>query len=264
MDSYFLAETLKYLLLTFDDNSLVDNGNFVFTTEGHLLDVNMMRNLAATRFDYKLYRPVPLDPDLHASKHRICPQRSMVGLKKSIKQLGGMLGALFPISSSVKELPAHQGDPQRGIPVNRNAPQMPSVQLVTAHGVVTVVSPVDFAGTHQASVASFGPSFPMDRAPEPEQPGEGDVLCEEDTCPHESETVDECLPEDLDEIETDDAAAEEKTEPIQGLLTLADPELACEALQGEGYANTIVLIKRGVCRFAQKVVSAQVFETASS
>ena len=39
MDSYFLSETLKYLYLLFDDKNWIDQGNYVFTTEGHPLPV---------------------------------------------------------------------------------------------------------------------------------------------------------------------------------------------------------------------------------
>lgn len=37
MDSYFLSETLKYLYLLFDEDNFVNDGNYIFTTEGHLL-----------------------------------------------------------------------------------------------------------------------------------------------------------------------------------------------------------------------------------
>ena len=39
MESFFLSETLKYLSLLFDDDSFVHRGNYVFTTEAHLLPV---------------------------------------------------------------------------------------------------------------------------------------------------------------------------------------------------------------------------------
>eukprot|EP00698_Gefionella_okellyi_P013193 TRINITY_DN3600_c0_g1_i1.p1 TRINITY_DN3600_c0_g1~~TRINITY_DN3600_c0_g1_i1.p1 ORF type:complete len:237 (-),score=47.35 TRINITY_DN3600_c0_g1_i1:2-712(-) len=37
MDSFFLAETLKYLYLLFDTNNFVNTGSYVFNTEGHIL-----------------------------------------------------------------------------------------------------------------------------------------------------------------------------------------------------------------------------------
>jgi hypothetical protein len=40
MDSYFLSETLKYLYLIFDDSHWVSNGNYLFTTEGHIFSID--------------------------------------------------------------------------------------------------------------------------------------------------------------------------------------------------------------------------------
>jgi hypothetical protein len=40
MPSYFLAETCKYLYLIFDPQNIVNTGNYIFTTEGHMLPVN--------------------------------------------------------------------------------------------------------------------------------------------------------------------------------------------------------------------------------
>lgn len=37
MDSYFLAETVKYLYLIFDSSHWANKGRFIFNTEGHLL-----------------------------------------------------------------------------------------------------------------------------------------------------------------------------------------------------------------------------------
>lgn len=40
MPSFFLAETCKYLYLTFDPENLIHQSNHVFTTEGHILPIN--------------------------------------------------------------------------------------------------------------------------------------------------------------------------------------------------------------------------------
>jgi mannosyl-oligosaccharide alpha-1,2-mannosidase len=39
MDSYFLAETLKYLYLTFSGSDLLPTGSWVFNTEAHPLRI---------------------------------------------------------------------------------------------------------------------------------------------------------------------------------------------------------------------------------
>eukprot|EP01087_Luapelamoeba_hula_P007799 TRINITY_DN1914_c1_g1_i1.p1 TRINITY_DN1914_c1_g1~~TRINITY_DN1914_c1_g1_i1.p1 ORF type:complete len:607 (+),score=80.30 TRINITY_DN1914_c1_g1_i1:134-1954(+) len=39
MDSFFLAETLKYLYLLFDEDNFVNTGNYIFNTEGHMFPV---------------------------------------------------------------------------------------------------------------------------------------------------------------------------------------------------------------------------------
>eukprot|EP00753_Platysulcus_tardus_P017763 PLAT6492.1.p1 GENE.PLAT6492.1~~PLAT6492.1.p1 ORF type:complete len:259 (+),score=50.61 PLAT6492.1:23-778(+) len=49
MDSYFLAETAKYLYLLFDDRSFVRSGDYVFNTEGHLFP---RRRLARSKKAY--------------------------------------------------------------------------------------------------------------------------------------------------------------------------------------------------------------------
>ena len=45
MDSFFLAETLKYLYLLFSEPTdlLIDLHDYVFTTEAHLLPLNLAR-----------------------------------------------------------------------------------------------------------------------------------------------------------------------------------------------------------------------------
>ena len=43
MDSYFLAETLKYLYLLFDFDNSLNTDNFVFSTEGHYFPLNRFR-----------------------------------------------------------------------------------------------------------------------------------------------------------------------------------------------------------------------------
>jgi hypothetical protein len=37
MESFFLAETCKYLYLLFDPDNFVHMGNYIFNTEGHLI-----------------------------------------------------------------------------------------------------------------------------------------------------------------------------------------------------------------------------------
>eukprot|EP01127_Copromyxa_protea_P020354 TRINITY_DN680_c1_g3_i1.p1 TRINITY_DN680_c1_g3~~TRINITY_DN680_c1_g3_i1.p1 ORF type:complete len:154 (-),score=17.76 TRINITY_DN680_c1_g3_i1:54-515(-) len=41
MDSFFLSETTKYLYLLFDHDNFVNKGNYIFTTEAHILPMNM-------------------------------------------------------------------------------------------------------------------------------------------------------------------------------------------------------------------------------
>jgi len=41
MDSFFLSETCKYLYLLFDFDNFVNSQNYIFTTEGHPLPMNM-------------------------------------------------------------------------------------------------------------------------------------------------------------------------------------------------------------------------------
>jgi mannosidase alpha-like ER degradation enhancer 2 len=41
MDSFFLAETCKYLYLLFDEDNFVNDGNYIFNTEGHLFPVDI-------------------------------------------------------------------------------------------------------------------------------------------------------------------------------------------------------------------------------
>lgn len=50
MDSYFLAETCKYLYLIFTPNNFVNQGNFVFNTEGHLFPI--VREFVKMNYDY--------------------------------------------------------------------------------------------------------------------------------------------------------------------------------------------------------------------
>ena len=51
MDSFFLSETLKYLYLLFTEESdlVIDINRFIFTTEGHLLPVDL-DNFNATQY----------------------------------------------------------------------------------------------------------------------------------------------------------------------------------------------------------------------
>ncbi len=46
MDTFMLAETLKYLYLLFDDDNFVHRrGSYLFTTEGHILPVTAASGL---------------------------------------------------------------------------------------------------------------------------------------------------------------------------------------------------------------------------
>ena len=51
MDSFFLSETLKYLYLLFteDSNLMIDLNRFIFTTEAHLLPIDL-DHFNSTRF----------------------------------------------------------------------------------------------------------------------------------------------------------------------------------------------------------------------
>lgn len=40
MESFFLAETCKYLYLLFDDDNFINKGNYIFSTEGHMFPVD--------------------------------------------------------------------------------------------------------------------------------------------------------------------------------------------------------------------------------
>lgn len=49
MDSFVLSETLKYLILLYDEENFIHEGNYIFTTEGHVLPVNnskLVKNLS--------------------------------------------------------------------------------------------------------------------------------------------------------------------------------------------------------------------------
>lgn len=44
LDSYFFSETLKYLYLLFDPQNIYNNGDFIFTTEGHPIPLYIQKN----------------------------------------------------------------------------------------------------------------------------------------------------------------------------------------------------------------------------
>eukprot|EP00050_Salpingoeca_kvevrii_P001305 m.166851 g.166851 ORF g.166851 m.166851 type:complete len:773 (-) comp10342_c0_seq1:128-2446(-) len=48
MESFFLAETLKYLYLLFDDAHPIRKGNYVFQTEAHYFDMDRLRTILRT------------------------------------------------------------------------------------------------------------------------------------------------------------------------------------------------------------------------
>jgi mannosidase alpha-like ER degradation enhancer 3 len=56
MDSFFLSETLKYLYLLFTKESdlLIDINRFIFTTEGHLLPLDLDNFNAAQYINTKM------------------------------------------------------------------------------------------------------------------------------------------------------------------------------------------------------------------
>ena len=58
MQSFFLAETLKYLYLLFSDSSTVDLDEFVFNTEAHPIRV--------TKRDHSFLGPIPKLPYVDA------------------------------------------------------------------------------------------------------------------------------------------------------------------------------------------------------
>lgn len=64
MDSYFLAETLKYLYLLFDDANPFANDRYIFTTEGHLIPI--LRSFQQSR--------LPRDTDSPLTTNDVCDQ----------------------------------------------------------------------------------------------------------------------------------------------------------------------------------------------
>lgn len=53
MPSFFLAETLKYLYLIFEQDNIVDLGDYVFSTEAHLFSSSAVRRAATLNFGFQ-------------------------------------------------------------------------------------------------------------------------------------------------------------------------------------------------------------------
>ncbi len=72
MESFFLSETLKYLYLLFDKENIINSldGNFVFSTEGHILKLNskqvVRKGMALTQETCPVYKTSAIStfPDL--------------------------------------------------------------------------------------------------------------------------------------------------------------------------------------------------------
>jgi len=124
MDSYFLAETLKYLYLMFDDdNWLVQHyGGFVFNTEGHILPLN-----------YKPHEDSPSKASLQGSA--TCKSQSR------LERLAAQ-GFAFPFSSlnsNNQESKASLGCIKCGNPVAAPEPiNVPLPPGVTSHQEVAL------------------------------------------------------------------------------------------------------------------------------
>lgn len=105
MDSYFMAETLKYLYLLFDDASFVHSGRFVFTTEGHLLPILARYTSPAGQLDG--------DTDLSRECAAERPFAHDVAYRQRVDEHAGVrpVAALAPVEdvSSPPPAPVHVG-----------------------------------------------------------------------------------------------------------------------------------------------------------
>ncbi|KAJ1917419.1 hypothetical protein H4219_003230, partial [Mycoemilia scoparia] len=98
MESFFLSETLKYLYLLFDEDNIINrlDGNFVFTTEGHIFlplppspNSNSSLYTRSTSRVRRLYNPDMLPPyfdEVHKDRKNI---ESRIQVQNVLKKVGG-------------------------------------------------------------------------------------------------------------------------------------------------------------------------------
>lgn len=74
MESFYLAETLKYLYLLFDDDNFINQGDYIFNTEGHPLPIKY--KFAHPNPNNARYRAEKLAAKSQMKSRETCPSRS--------------------------------------------------------------------------------------------------------------------------------------------------------------------------------------------
>ena len=89
MDSFFLAETLKYLYMLFDTDNPIATGNYIFTTEAHPLPVDPRKRPRSQHGPF--VERVPRNDDRHTHLYRACDQPAAASSPSPSPALGPAL-----------------------------------------------------------------------------------------------------------------------------------------------------------------------------
>ncbi|CAN0249261.1 unnamed protein product [Lampetra planeri] len=258
MDSYFLAETFKYLYLLFTDDADVpfDLGAFVFTTEAHLLPLGLppLRGRhGRDRWGHGGHAKGPRDQraagnDTEATWHGGDPAWTCPNVRETLPGGADFAGA---IRRSYRNL--HGGGGREAAPPadGHSSPEQ-QLEALRRMGIALEGLPDGRMQLHH-----------NERRAENGRLAEDGARFMRDMVEHRRFTparaVQLVSPPFLGRVVLSAAPAQfgldlaKEQHGVKGLLALSDPPLACSPLSnGAAVAARVVLVRRGECTFAEK------------
>lgn len=138
MDSFVLAETLKYLFLLFAEPSdlILDLDEFLFTTEAHLLPLSLARNSNYTVITISEQNDMKFEEDTEFA--RSCPNTLHLFPASVRRPLRNMVAGVCPRKSARRKL--HASDFQAGNPEHMKLVKEMGISILTlADGRVQLI-----------------------------------------------------------------------------------------------------------------------------
>ncbi|XP_078734113.1 ER degradation-enhancing alpha-mannosidase-like protein 3 [Lampetra fluviatilis] len=278
MDSYFLAETFKYLYLLFTDDADVpfDLGAFVFTTEAHLLPLGLppLRGRhGRDRWGHGGHAKGPRDQraagnDTEATWHGGDPAWTCPNVRETLPGGADFAGA---IRRSYRNL--HGGGGREAAPP-ADGHSSPPAAMAEGPGPPSAAgfdpgSEQQLEALRRMGIALEGLPDGRMQLHHNERRAENGRLAEDgarfmrDMVEHRRFTparaVQLVSPPFLGRVVLSAAPAQfgldlaKEQHGVKGLLALSDPPLACSPLSnGAAVAARVVLVRRGECTFAEK------------
>jgi hypothetical protein len=127
MESFFLAETLKYLYLLYDDDNFINTGHYVFNTEGHPIPIKY--KFSYPNFNNEMYRKEKEAQPVQIIPRETCPAQSY------LQYLSTGSVPLWLLAQSARARDQLQQQQQQSATAQQQAQQTPVPQQQQQQGI---------------------------------------------------------------------------------------------------------------------------------